>query len=260
MSIGFKVVNRSLTSVFCAITNKTNPSGNAGWFEIQPNANTIWGRTGWEDVQFKNADNTKKKSLWINRGGPALVYFDGFDNDIIVYNEYKPEASFLVHNRSDSSVACWVSTNSGGNNNWFQIAPGGSETWRRSGWETVAFRTGDDKTRKGVYVNNRGTRATVDFYGFEKDIVVEHTTDSFLQDEHYAEAIMIADNSHYAQSSRASTEGGLTASIRKIDTLERIATGLICSNHILLLDLNIVYDQEKRRNSVITIRSIALHF
>jgi hypothetical protein len=225
MSTGFKVVNRCVTAVFCSITNKTNPSGNAGWFEIQSGASETWSRSGWEDVHFKNKTDTKHKSLWINRGAPALVYFDDFDKDIIVYNEYKPEPSFLVNNRSDTVVLCWISTASGGSPSWYKIEPGKNETWKRLGWETIAFRTEDDKVRKGIYVNNRGTRATLDFHGFDKDIVVEHTSDTFLLDEHYAEAIFIADNSHAAQSTRASTPGGLTASISKIDTLERITTG-----------------------------------
>jgi hypothetical protein len=225
MALGFKIHNRSQEPVLCSITTKTNPSGNDGWFELQPGASEIWNRSGWEDVSIKSKEGSRQKSLWINRGSPSVVYFDGFHTDLTIYNDYKPEGSFLVNNRSGAIVFCCISTASGGNGDWFKLAPGENETWRRSGWETVAFKNGDDTERKGVYVNNKGTRATIDFHGFDKHIVVHDPSTNFILDEHYAEAINIADRSFAAQSSRASTPGGLTASIYKVDTLELLTTG-----------------------------------
>jgi len=225
MVIGIKVINRTQSTVWCAVTTNTKPSGQAGWFGIEPGASDTWERPGWEDVQFKNSDNTLKKSLRINRGGPALVYFDGFEKEIVVYNDYKPEGSFVVRNRSNTAVSCWISTTSGGSGEWYVIMPGESEVWRRTGWETVAFKSAGDMTRKGIYVDNRGTQAMVDFHGFDKNITVEHTSSTFLSDEHYAEAIRIADRCNASQNTKASSAGGLMASIYKIDTLERLSTG-----------------------------------
>jgi hypothetical protein len=222
---GFQVFNRTQESVFCLITNKTNPSGNNGWFEIKPGGNDTWTRSGWEDVQFRDRNSTRQMSLWMNRGAPAMVYFDGFGKELTIVNDYRPSASFVVTNESQGSVFCCISTSSGGNGAWFKLMPGEKETWRRSGWETIAFRNEDDMVRKGVYVTNKGGRAMIEFRGFEEEVVVKEPAENFIRDEHYAEAIRIADRSFAAQNSRASRPGGLTASVFKVNTLEFVTTG-----------------------------------
>lgn len=222
---GFKVHNRSNEIIFCAITNKTNPGGSAGWFEIQPGSNTQWGRSGWEDVSFKDKDNTRQKALWINRGGPALVYFDGFDKDLTIYNDYRPNPGFTVNNFSPRTVMCFISANSRGDSSWFKISPGESETWGRNGWEAIGIKSEDGSERKGAFFDNKGAKATVDFHGFDEDFTFHEAPKNFIADEHYQEAIRVADRSFAASNSRASTPGGLTASIYKIDQLEFITTG-----------------------------------
>jgi len=227
MVLGFKVVNRSKEAVFCAITSKTNPSGDAGWFELQPGGGDTWSRAGWEDVSFRNRDSSKKKALWINRGSPAVVNFDGFDVDLDIQNNFQPPGTaggFLVSNHSAKPIYCFISTTSGGNGDWFKIPPGGNDTWARSGWETIAFKDENDQERKGVYVTNNGSKATVDFHGFDTDIAV-HIPPGTILAEHYSEAVAIADRSFIAQSSRATNPGGFTASIYKVDTLERLGQG-----------------------------------
>jgi hypothetical protein len=76
-----------------------------------------------------------------------------------------------------------------------------------------------------VYVTNKGSRATIDFHGLNKDIVVHSPPENFILHEHYAEAIQIADRSFNAQNTRASSPGGLTASVSKIEALELHTTG-----------------------------------
>jgi hypothetical protein len=229
MVVGFKVVNRSGEAIFCSITTKTNPSGDGGWFELPPGGSDTWSRAGWEDVIFRNRDSSKKKSLWTNRGSPAVVTFHGFDFDLDIQNDYQPptqgQGSFLVSNRSEKPVFCCISTASGGNGDWFKLPPGGNDTWARSGWETVAFKDENDTERKGVYIKTNGSKAIVDFQGFDKEIIIHSPPGGSLMDEHYAEAVFIADNSFAAQSSRASTPGGLTASVYKVDTLEQLGNG-----------------------------------
>ncbi|KAJ7752741.1 hypothetical protein DFH07DRAFT_824820 [Mycena maculata] len=221
---GFKVHNRSNEIIWCSLTNKTG--GNPAPFEIKPFENSAWTRTGWEDVVIKNKAKTTERSLWINRGGPALVYFDGFDKELTIYNDYRPDPGFVVNNLSPRTVMCFISANtSPGSSAWVTIPPGQNKIWPRTGWEAVAFKSEDGKERKGMFVDSKGARATLDFLSFEEDVVVHEPPENIIADEHYAEAIRIADRSHASGNSAASTPGGLTASIYKIDKLEFLTTG-----------------------------------
>ncbi|KAJ7648488.1 hypothetical protein B0H17DRAFT_429542 [Mycena rosella] len=148
---GFRIHNRSNEIVFCAITNKTNPGGNPAWFELQPSANDEWSRAGWEDVSFKDKNNTRRKALWINRGGPALVYFDGFDKDLTIYNDYRPDPGFTVNNFSSRTIMCFISGSSRGDSSWYKIAPGESDTWKRTGWEAISVKSEDGSERVGAF-------------------------------------------------------------------------------------------------------------
>jgi hypothetical protein len=263
MARSFKVVNRSNMPILCAISNTTNPSGHAGLFELKWDASDTWNRSGWEDIQIQDKNGTRKLGLWVNPGNPALVYFDGFDQEIKVYNDYRPEGGFLINNRSNITISCWISTSSGGSNEWFRMRPGEKDTWKRSGWETIAFRNEDDTERTGIYVNNRGSLTTIDFRGFDQAIGIEHISDTYLADEHYAEATRIADRSFYAQNTRASTEGGLTASIYKVDILERMGNGSfspsVCHRRYLSTDLIAHHEQEELRALPITTRFTLSH-
>src|SRR6202035_5481744 len=100
---GIRVSNRTNESVWCGITNKTNPQGNGNWFELKPYANDFWSRSGWETVCFKDRLNQRNTSLWINRGSPAWVYFDGFDKELSIVNDYRPAPEFVVKNTSERS-------------------------------------------------------------------------------------------------------------------------------------------------------------
>ncbi|KAJ7498707.1 hypothetical protein FB451DRAFT_7219 [Mycena latifolia] len=220
---GFKVHNRSNEIIFCSITNKTG--GNPAPFEIKPFEHREWTRAGWEDVSIKNKANTRQTALWINRGGPALVYFDGFDKELTIYNDYRPDPGFVVNNLSPRNVMCFVSSNSGGISAWATIPAGQNKTWQRTGWEAIAIKSDDGKERRGEFVDPKGARATIDFLGFDEDFVVHEPPENFIVDEHYAEAIRIADRSYAAGDSTASAPGGLTASIYKVDKLELLTTG-----------------------------------
>ncbi|KAJ7490362.1 hypothetical protein B0H11DRAFT_1021808 [Mycena galericulata] len=221
---GFKVHNRSNEIIFCSITNKTG--GNAAPFEIKPFENREWTRTGWEDVVIKNKANTHQTSLWINRGGPALVYFDGFDKELTIYNDYRPDPGFILNNISPRTVMCFISANTGaGTSAWVTLPPGHNKTWPRSGWEAVGIKSEDGKERKGEFVDCKGARITMDFLSFEEDLVVHALPKNFIADEHLSEAIRIADRSYASGDSRASAPGGLVASIYKCDKLELLTTG-----------------------------------
>ncbi|KAJ6598843.1 hypothetical protein DFH09DRAFT_1303428 [Mycena vulgaris] len=220
---GFRVHNRSNEIIFCSITNKTG--GNPATFQIKPFEHEEWTRKGWEDVSIKNKMNTRQTALWINRGGPALVYFDGFDKALTIYNDYRPDPGFVVNNLSPRNVMCFVSANSGGSSSWVTIPPGQNDTWSRTGWEAIAIKSEDGKERKGEFVDNKGARATVDFLSFDEDLIIHEPPENFITDEHYAEAIRIADRSYASGDSKASAPGGLTASIYKVDKLEFLSTG-----------------------------------
>ncbi|KAJ7648489.1 hypothetical protein B0H17DRAFT_429574 [Mycena rosella] len=222
--IGFRVHNRSNEIITCSITNKTG--GNSGPYQIKPFEHSDWTRAGWEDVSITNKAKTHQTALWMNRGGPALVYFDGFDKELTIYNDYRPDPGFVVNNLSPRNVMCFVSANSTpGSSAWVTIPSGQNKTWPRTGWEAVAFKSEDGKDRKGEFVDNKGARATVDFLGFDEEVVVHEPPENFIADEHYAEAIRIADRSYAAGDSTASAPGGLTASIYKVDKLEFLCTG-----------------------------------
>ncbi|KAJ7129447.1 hypothetical protein C8R44DRAFT_78390 [Mycena epipterygia] len=244
---GFKVHNRSNEMIFCAITNKTNPGGNAGWFEIAPATNLEWSRSGWEDVSFKDKHNTRSKALWINRGGPALIYFDGFEKELTIYNDYRPDPGFTVNNFSPRTIMCFISASSRGDSSWFKIPPGESETWRRTGWEAIGVRSENGSQRKGAFFDNNGAKATVDFHDFDEEFVFHEAPKNFIAAEHYAEAVHIADRSYAASSSRASAPGGLTASVYKIDQLELIVTGKKSSleDHIQIYTLALLINHLK---------------
>ncbi|KAJ6628874.1 hypothetical protein B0H10DRAFT_102674 [Mycena sp. CBHHK59/15] len=223
---GHKVHNRSNETIFCSITNKSNPGGNVDWFEIKPFENVEWRRMGWEDVSIKDKANSRQKALWINRGGPALIHFDGFDKDFTIFNDWAPEPGFIVNNLSPRTIMCFISANSGGSSVWYKISPGESETYNyKNGWEAIGIKSENGKERKGEFIENNGARVTVDFHDFDEALVVHDAPENFIAAEHYAEAIRIADRSYAAGDSRASAPGGLTASIYKIDKLEFISTG-----------------------------------
>ncbi|KAJ6490365.1 hypothetical protein C8R47DRAFT_468013 [Mycena vitilis] len=227
MPIGFKVHNRSNEIIHCSITSKSRPGGITGELEIKPYESQEWVREGWEDVAIRNKQNTRRTALWINRGGPALIHFDGFDKTLTIYNDYRPEPGFIINNLSPRTIMCFISANSRpGNSNWFKIEPGKDTVWQRAGWEAVAIKSGDGKERMGQFVDCQEKRITVDFLGFEEDLVVHEPPENFIADEHYAEAIRIADRSYAAGDSAASAPGGLNASIFKCDKLEFLTTGV----------------------------------
>ncbi|KAJ6539560.1 hypothetical protein B0H19DRAFT_364627 [Mycena capillaripes] len=223
---GFKVHNRSNEIIFCSITRNSRPGGNTAEFEIKPFAHTEWSREGWEDVSIRNKQNTQKTALWINRGGPTLIHFDGFDKPLTIYNDYSPEPGFIINNLSSRNIMCFMSGNSRGSCNWYKIPPGQNASWTRTGWEAVGIKSEDGKQRRGEFFDNNGKRVTLDFLGFDEEFVVHEAPENFIADEHYSEAIRIADRSFSAGDSSASLPGGLTASIFKLDKLEFLTTGV----------------------------------
>ncbi|KAK7061866.1 hypothetical protein R3P38DRAFT_678950 [Favolaschia claudopus] len=227
MPPGFKVHNRSNEIIFCSVTSNSRVGGNIQEYEIKPFQHKEWARDGWEDVSIRNKQNTHKSALWINRGGPALVHFDGFDKPFTIYNDYRPDPGFAINNLSHRTILCFISNNTrpGGNSAWFPVPPGQEKTVSRLGWEALAFKDQDDKQRKGEFVDNKGRLVRIDFHGFDEDLVVHEAPDDFIATEHFEEAIRIADRSYASGDSRASRPGGLTASIYKCDTLEFYSTG-----------------------------------
>ncbi|KAI0666530.1 hypothetical protein C8Q78DRAFT_983646 [Trametes maxima] len=64
-------------------------------------------------------------------------------------------SGIIVVNKSSAPISVFVSkySNSKGDDAWFTLGPGASDTWGRSGWELVAFKNHDDSDRAGVYVH-----------------------------------------------------------------------------------------------------------
>jgi hypothetical protein len=77
--------------------------------------------------------------------------------------------SIRVVNKSGSSIDAFVSKYNGGNDDWFALSPGDSDTWTRGGgWELVAFRkpgTDSNSQRAGKYINIKKT-PLIEFYSF----------------------------------------------------------------------------------------------
>ncbi|KAI0822989.1 hypothetical protein BC628DRAFT_1421375 [Trametes gibbosa] len=70
----------------------------------------------------------------------------------------------LVVNASSKPVHVFVSkyTNKDGTDAWYPLAPGGRDTWIRSGYEVVGFKVDTDSEQAGVYVK---TNTEVTFHG-----------------------------------------------------------------------------------------------
>jgi hypothetical protein len=91
----------------------------------------------------------------------------------------------------------------------------------------MAIKSDDGKERRGQFIDSKGARTTIDFLGWDEELVIHEPPENFISDEHYAEAIRIADRSYASGDSTASAPGGFTASIYKIDNLEFLSTGMI---------------------------------
>ena len=59
-----------------------------------------------------------------------------------------------IRNVSSGNCHVFVSkySNAQGSDDWYQLGPGQSDTWSRSGWELVAFKNDGDTNRAGRYV------------------------------------------------------------------------------------------------------------
>src|ERR1700761_502296 len=211
------VVNGSTEVVECQISNKTG--GSADWYTLKPRDKDSWRRNGWESVNIKAGD--RHSSLWVNRGFPATVFFFGFDKELVIHSKKPPPGAFHIANRTPQIIWACISGGS-----WNAIATHTSQIFPGyDGWQTVAFKNSDDSERKGVYITNKGTIAIVEFHGFDQEILTKDGSVNFLRDEYFAEAIAIADRSHFAQSTRASNPGGLVASVDKVNTIESLTPG-----------------------------------
>ncbi|KAJ7068491.1 hypothetical protein C8F01DRAFT_1246993 [Mycena amicta] len=222
---GFRVHNNSNEIIFCSVTHNTKATVP---LEIKPfESREYFARTGWEDLLITNKAKDVKTSLWVNRGSPSLIHFDGWGKQLRIYNDFRPEPGFVLNNLSSRTIVCFVSnnTNRAQQSLSVTIAPGTSSTFLRSGWEAIGIWTEDEKQRQGVFIDNKKTRIDVDFLGFNQELVLHEAPDNFMLAEHIAEANRISDRSYAASNSRASLPGGLNASIEKMDKLELACTG-----------------------------------
>ncbi|KAF8195658.1 hypothetical protein K438DRAFT_780078 [Mycena galopus ATCC 62051] len=191
---GFTVHNRSNEIIFVTISNKTGASD--AEYEIKSFEQEGRGRSGWEDVTIRNKANTRRTALWVNRGGPAIIHFDGFDKPLTIFNDYRPDPGFIINNLSPRYVLPLDQLQG----KWLQ-------TFVRNGWEAIGIKSEDGKHRTGQFLDNDGKRITVDFLGFDEEFILHPGPDDFIA-EHYAEAIRIADHSYAGGKSRASLPGG----------------------------------------------------
>lgn len=211
------LVNSSTEAVQCQVSNNSGDS--VDWYTLQPGATESWGRNGWENVVIKSGN--RQSNLWVNRGYPATVTFYGFDKQLNVDREIPQPGAFTVYNKSPVTTSACISAGP-----WKEIRTGANYKFDGyNGWQTIAFKTFNDSIRKGVYITNNGTNATVEFKGFEQEITSKDGPLATIRAEHLAEAIKIADRSFYAQSSRAGNPGGLVISVEKVDILESMTPG-----------------------------------
>ncbi|KAK6544805.1 hypothetical protein TWF694_001487 [Orbilia ellipsospora] len=78
-----------------------------------------------------------------------------------------------IVNETSTPVEVFVSKYNGGDDHWFNLPAGGSDTWTREegaggGWEVAAFRDGFDTNRVGRYVR---VNSKVVFKGFDEVLV-----------------------------------------------------------------------------------------
>ena len=211
------LVNSSTEAVQCQVSDNSRASGD--WYMIQPGATHSWERNGWENVIIKSGNG--QSNLWVNRGFPATVTFYGFDKQLNVDREDPHPGSFTVYNKSPVTTSACVSAGP-----WREIKTGANYKFDGyNGWQTIAFKNLNDSIRKGIYVTNNGTNATVDFKDFDQEIMSKDGPLNAIRGEHLAEAVKIADRSFYAQDSRAGNPGGLIISVEKVDILESMAPG-----------------------------------
>ncbi|CAK5262835.1 unnamed protein product [Mycena citricolor] len=83
-------------------------------------------------------------------------------------------SGFKVENRTSESVQCSITNTTGGNAEWFNVAPGCNDTWKRAGWEDVKFRDPADTKFKSLRAN-RGEPAIIYFDGFDKPLTIVNT-------------------------------------------------------------------------------------
>lgn len=211
------VVNTSTEAVQCQVSNNSGDS--ADWDTLQPGGTKSWGRNEWENVVIQSGN--RQSSLSVNRGSPATVIFHGFDKQLDVKREIPQPGAFTIYNRSLVTTFASISAGS-----WKEIRAGTSYKFDGyDGYQTVAFKNGNDSIRKGIYVTNNGTNATVEFKGFDHEIRLKDGPLDVIHGEHLAEAIRIAERSFYAQSSRAGNPGGIVISVEKVDILESMTPG-----------------------------------
>ncbi|KAL0565981.1 hypothetical protein V5O48_016034 [Marasmius crinis-equi] len=86
-------------------------------------------------------------------------YLQGSTSDILtnlslLFYLTKMAGSIIVRNMSNQDINVFVSkySNKSGDDNWFALKAGASDSWDRSGWELVAFKNGNDSQRAGVYI------------------------------------------------------------------------------------------------------------
>ena len=85
---------------------------------------------------------------------------------IVIASCLQMTGSIIVINNGTEACHVFVSkySNAQGSDDWYQLGPGQSDTWSRSGWELVAFKNDGDTNRAGRYVR-ADTTVTFDGLG-----------------------------------------------------------------------------------------------
>ncbi|KAJ3490805.1 hypothetical protein NLI96_g1168 [Meripilus lineatus] len=86
------------------------------------------------------------------------------------------EDGFRIRNTSDHAIKCFVSSYNGGSDEWYDLSSSyKGDSWKRNGWEVVAFKNENDTRRVGFYLNTRDKTTYIVFRSF--DNVEIHTSD-----------------------------------------------------------------------------------
>ncbi|KAJ6490367.1 hypothetical protein C8R47DRAFT_468011 [Mycena vitilis] len=87
----------------------------------EPGVDALGGR---RYPQKKNRTPVARRSGSTGAAPPCFT-FDGFDKELTIYKDYRPEPGFIINNLSPRTIMCFISANSRpGNSNWFKIEPG----------------------------------------------------------------------------------------------------------------------------------------
>ncbi|KAJ2999288.1 hypothetical protein HDV02_003221 [Globomyces sp. JEL0801] len=146
-----KITLRNLShhTIEVFVTNYTG--GSDEWFVIHPNAEEQWHRTGWECLVVKESGN--RVGIYLPEGSKVCYQGQGKQINHHLLQTHKMHHGVDFINNSCEHVDVFMSSYSGGTDEWFGVAPGNSEHWGRDGWDVLVVKRKNGE-RFGIYVHS----------------------------------------------------------------------------------------------------------